>query len=89
MAGLAGWLDGQVAVVTARACLPELIKRRGCVVAISSIAGLAAAPESVGCVTAKHGLIGLAKSMARDFGPPSRARSPRWWRSWPAGKPRR
>ena len=36
---------------------------------ISSIAGLAAAPESVGYVTAKHGLIGLARSMARDFGP--------------------
>jgi NAD(P)-dependent dehydrogenase (short-subunit alcohol dehydrogenase family) len=39
------------------------------VVVISSIAGLAAAPESVGYVTAKHGLIGLARSMARDFGP--------------------
>jgi len=55
-------------LVTARACLPELIKRRGCVVAISSIAGLAAAPESAGYVTAKHALVGLAKSMARDFG---------------------
>jgi meso-butanediol dehydrogenase / (S,S)-butanediol dehydrogenase / diacetyl reductase len=55
-------------LVSARACLPELIARRGCVVVVSSIAGLAAAPESVGYVTAKHGLIGLAKSMARDFG---------------------
>ena len=36
---------------------------------VSSIAGLAASPESVGYVTAKHGLIGLARSMARDFGP--------------------
>ena len=56
------------ALVSARACLPQLIARRGCIVVVSSIAGLAAAPESVGYVTAKHGLIGLAKSMARDFG---------------------
>ncbi|HTZ24437.1 MAG TPA: SDR family oxidoreductase [Streptosporangiaceae bacterium] len=56
-------------LVSARACLPELIRRRGNVVVVSSIAGLAASPESVGYVTAKHGLIGLARSMARDFGP--------------------
>ncbi len=56
-------------LVAARACLPQLIARRGCVVVVSSIAGLAAAPESVGYVTAKHGVIGLARSMARDFGP--------------------
>ena len=56
-------------LVSARACLPQLIARRGCVVVVASIAGLAAAPESVGYVTAKHGLIGLARSMARDFGP--------------------
>jgi NAD(P)-dependent dehydrogenase (short-subunit alcohol dehydrogenase family) len=55
-------------LVSARACLPQLIERRGCVVVVSSIAGLAAAPESVGYVTAKHALIGLARSMARDFG---------------------
>jgi meso-butanediol dehydrogenase / (S,S)-butanediol dehydrogenase / diacetyl reductase len=56
-------------LVSARACLPQLVERRGCVVVVSSIAGLAASPESVGYVTAKHGLIGLARSMARDFGP--------------------
>jgi meso-butanediol dehydrogenase / (S,S)-butanediol dehydrogenase / diacetyl reductase len=56
-------------LVSARACLPGLIRRRGCAVVVSSIAGLAASPESVGYVTAKHGLIGLARSMARDFGP--------------------
>jgi meso-butanediol dehydrogenase / (S,S)-butanediol dehydrogenase / diacetyl reductase len=57
-------------LVSARACLPSLIERRGAVVVVSSIAGLAASPESVGYVSAKHGLIGLARSMARDFGPP-------------------
>jgi meso-butanediol dehydrogenase / (S,S)-butanediol dehydrogenase / diacetyl reductase len=56
-------------LVSARACLPGLIATGGAVVVVSSIAGLAAAPESVGYVTAKHGLIGLARSMARDFGP--------------------
>jgi meso-butanediol dehydrogenase / (S,S)-butanediol dehydrogenase / diacetyl reductase len=55
-------------LVSARACLPQLIERRGSIVVVSSIAGLAASPESVGYVTAKHGLIGLARSMARDFG---------------------
>jgi meso-butanediol dehydrogenase / (S,S)-butanediol dehydrogenase / diacetyl reductase len=56
-------------LVSARACLPDLMAVRGAVVVVSSIAGLAAAPESVGYVSAKHGLIGLARSMARDFGP--------------------
>jgi meso-butanediol dehydrogenase / (S,S)-butanediol dehydrogenase / diacetyl reductase len=56
-------------LVAARACLPDLIAGRGSVVVVSSIAGLAASPESVGYVSAKHGLIGLARSMARDFGP--------------------
>jgi meso-butanediol dehydrogenase / (S,S)-butanediol dehydrogenase / diacetyl reductase len=56
-------------LVSARACLPDLMAGRGAIVVVSSIAGLAAAPESVGYVSAKHGLIGLARSMARDFGP--------------------
>lgn len=56
-------------LVSARACLPDLIAVHGCVVVVSSIAGLAASGESVGYVTAKHALIGLARSMARDFGP--------------------
>jgi meso-butanediol dehydrogenase / (S,S)-butanediol dehydrogenase / diacetyl reductase len=56
-------------LAAARACLPELVRRRGCVVVVSSIAGLAASPDSVGYVTAKHGLVGLGRSMARDFGP--------------------
>jgi meso-butanediol dehydrogenase/(S,S)-butanediol dehydrogenase/diacetyl reductase len=56
-------------LVSARACLPDLTATGGAIVVVSSIAGLAAAPESVGYVSAKHGLIGLARSMARDFGP--------------------
>ncbi len=70
----AAWADSlqvnlSTCLVSARACLPDLIATRGVIVVVSSIAGLAASPESVGYVTAKHGLIGLARSMARDFGP--------------------
>ncbi len=56
-------------LVTARACLPDLITTGGSAVVVSSLAGLAASPESVGYVTAKHALIGLTRSIARDFGP--------------------
>jgi meso-butanediol dehydrogenase / (S,S)-butanediol dehydrogenase / diacetyl reductase len=70
----AAWADSlranmSTCLVSARACLPDLIASSGSIVVVSSIAGLAAAPESVGYVSAKHGLIGLARSMARDFGP--------------------
>ena len=57
------------ATVAARVCLPELMARRGNVLMMSSIAGLAAGPEACGYVTMKHALIGLAKSITRDFGP--------------------
>ncbi|GAB3492182.1 SDR family NAD(P)-dependent oxidoreductase [Amycolatopsis cihanbeyliensis] len=56
------------AFVTARETLPELRSRHGCMVMVSSIAGLAAAPEMCGYVTAKHALIGLTRSLARDYG---------------------
>jgi meso-butanediol dehydrogenase / (S,S)-butanediol dehydrogenase / diacetyl reductase len=56
-------------LAAARACLPDLARGRGAIVVVSSIAGLAAAPDSVGYVSAKHGLVGLGRSMARDFGP--------------------
>ncbi len=57
------------AMVTARAAMPDLIRQRGNVLMISSIAGLAAGPEACGYVTMKHALVGLAKSITRDFGP--------------------
>lgn len=56
------------AFVSARECLPELIKSKGNIVVLASIAGLFAAPEAAGYVTMKHALIGLAKSLARDHG---------------------
>lgn len=54
--------------VTARETLPELIKSKGNIVVLASIAGLFAGPDAIGYVTMKHGCIGLAKSLARDYG---------------------
>lgn len=56
------------AFVSARECLPELIKRKGNMVMVSSIAGLFAGPDAAGYVTMKHALIGFGKSLARDYG---------------------
>lgn len=57
------------AFVSAREALPSLLERRGAIVIVSSIAGLAAGPEVCGYTTAKHALIGLTRSLARDYGP--------------------
>lgn len=54
---------------SARACLPLLIERRGSIVLLGSIASLAAGPQVCGYTTAKHALIGLNRSLARDYGP--------------------
>jgi meso-butanediol dehydrogenase/(S,S)-butanediol dehydrogenase/diacetyl reductase len=56
------------AFVTARAALPHLIRSRGTIVVVSSIAGLFAGPAVAGYVTTKHALIGLTRSLARDYG---------------------
>jgi meso-butanediol dehydrogenase / (S,S)-butanediol dehydrogenase / diacetyl reductase len=56
------------AFVAARAALPHLIRSRGNLVVVSSIAGLFAGPGVVGYVTGKHALIGLTRSLARDYG---------------------
>lgn len=57
------------AFASARACLPSLIESHGNLVLIASIASLAAGPQACGYVTAKHALIGLMRSIARDYGP--------------------
>lgn len=56
------------AMVTARAAMPALIERGGNVLMMASIASLASGPEACGYVTMKHGLIGLTRSIARDYG---------------------
>jgi len=57
------------AFVAARACLPDLIERRGAIVLVASIASLAAGPAVCGYTTSKHALIGLTRSLARDNRP--------------------
>jgi NAD(P)-dependent dehydrogenase (short-subunit alcohol dehydrogenase family) len=52
-----------------RAALPSLIERKGAIVIVSSLAGVFAGPGVVCYTTMKHGLTGLTKSMARDYGP--------------------
>lgn len=55
--------------VLARAALPALAERSGAIVVVSSIAGLFAIPDDVGYTSAKHALVGLTRSLARDYGP--------------------
>lgn len=57
------------AFVASRECLPSLCEKRGVILLVSSIAGLAAGPEVCGYTTAKHAMIGLTRSLARDYGP--------------------
>jgi meso-butanediol dehydrogenase/(S,S)-butanediol dehydrogenase/diacetyl reductase len=57
------------AFVSARESLAALQPRKGNIVMVSSLAGLFAGPEVVGYVTMKHAVIGLTRSIARDFGP--------------------
>ncbi|MFT4305727.1 MAG: SDR family oxidoreductase [Microbacterium sp.] len=56
------------AFVAARAALPALLASRGRIVVISSIAGLFAGPSVAGYTVGKHALIGLTRSLARDYG---------------------
>jgi NAD(P)-dependent dehydrogenase (short-subunit alcohol dehydrogenase family) len=57
------------AFVTMRAALPSLIERRGSAVLISSVAGVGAGPAIAAYTTTKHAVIGLGRSLARDYGP--------------------
>jgi len=57
------------AFVAARTALPSLLRSRGAIVFVSSIAGLVAGPEVCGYTTFKHAVIGLTRSLARDYGP--------------------
>ena len=56
------------AFVLARESLPALIEAKGQIVIISSLAGLFAGPSVAGYTVGKHALIGLTRSLARDYG---------------------
>ncbi len=57
------------AFLMARAALPSLIERRGCVVNVSSVNGYLAGPGWAAYCTSKAGLIMLTRSLANDYGP--------------------
>jgi NAD(P)-dependent dehydrogenase (short-subunit alcohol dehydrogenase family) len=53
-----------------RAVLPVMIeRRRGAIVMIASAAGLHARQAGAAYVSSKHGLVGLTKALAVDYGP--------------------
>jgi NAD(P)-dependent dehydrogenase (short-subunit alcohol dehydrogenase family) len=53
-----------------RAVAPTMLaQRRGCIVNVSSILGLTAFPMRAAYAAAKHGLIGLTKVLAVEWGP--------------------
>ena len=56
-------------VVTARAAIRPLLERKGALVAVSSVAGLRAAPDSVAYCSSKAALVMLAQCIAVDHGP--------------------
>lgn len=56
------------AFVLAREALPHLVESAGQIVIVSSLAGLFAGPGVAGYTVGKHALIGLTRSLARDYG---------------------
>ncbi|WP_110588427.1 SDR family NAD(P)-dependent oxidoreductase [Microbacterium suaedae] len=56
------------AFTMARESLAALIETKGQIVVVSSLAGLFAGPSVAGYTVGKHALIGLTRSLARDYG---------------------
>ena len=52
----------------ARFCLPHLVKRGGAIVNVSSVQALATQENVCAYTVSKHGLVGLTRSLAVDFG---------------------
>src|ERR687898_1875625 len=60
-----------------RAAIPSLIERGGgSIVLVSSTSGLVSATDSAAYVTSKHAVLGLARSIAVDYGREAFARTP-------------
>lgn len=71
------------AFVTAREALGALEGSGGSIVVVSSLAALRAGPETAGYTVGKHALLGLVRSLARDYGHRLRANAvcPGWVRT--------
>jgi 3-hydroxybutyrate dehydrogenase len=64
---LAIHLDG--AFLTSKACIPQMYKQKsGSIIFMGSVHSKLASPLKSAYITAKHGLIGLAKSISREGG---------------------
>jgi meso-butanediol dehydrogenase / (S,S)-butanediol dehydrogenase / diacetyl reductase len=57
------------AFLLCRAALPHLVRSRGSIVAVSSLAALRAAPASAAYCVSKAGMVMLMQSIAVDYGP--------------------
>jgi NAD(P)-dependent dehydrogenase (short-subunit alcohol dehydrogenase family) len=57
------------AFLIARAALPALLERRGCLVGVASTSGLLAGPGWAAYCSSKAGLIMLTRTLANDYGP--------------------
>lgn len=57
------------AFLLCQAALPQLLKARGAIVTVASLAGLRADPESAAYCSSKAGLIMLTQTIALDYGP--------------------
>jgi len=61
-------LDG--AFLTAKACLPHMYKRKsGSIIFMGSVHSKEASPLKSAYVAAKHGILGLARTLAKEGGP--------------------
>lgn len=55
--------------ITAKATMPSLLRSRGAFVAVSSDAGTSGAPGFSAYAASKHGVVGLVRCLALDYGP--------------------
>src|SRR5690606_9316545 len=66
--GMAVNLDGPFIWAQAVATQSMTPRRQGVIVNVASIAGLVAIPNAAAYVASKHGLVGLTKAQALDWG---------------------
>ncbi|MGY1742308.1 MULTISPECIES: mycofactocin-coupled SDR family oxidoreductase [unclassified Blastococcus] len=56
---------------TCKVALPHLLERGGSIVITSSVAGLKGTPNTIHYTAAKHGIVGVMRTLANEFAPQS------------------